>query len=70
MVTSMTKPPPPPPGSDAAVAHGCLCPVMSNAQGHGATWECGHRKYWVNVACPLHNPSDTADWPYWERINP
>lgn len=43
---------PPNPGSDAAVADGCLCPVMDNCRGAGAYG--GGETFWVNQNCPLH----------------
>lgn len=44
----------PPPGSDAAVAQGCLCPVMDNEHGKGYRIILGWPAYVVNADCPLH----------------
>jgi len=43
----------PTPGSDAAVAQGCLCPVLDNAHGRGAGLY-GPDAFWINGNCPLH----------------
>lgn len=45
---------PPNPGSEAAIARGCICPVMDNA--HGKGW-LGREGLWVyTVGCPVHEP--------------
>lgn len=43
----------PNPGSNAALAAGCLCPVIDNGYGKGSGW--GPNAFWINGDCPLHN---------------
>ena len=45
---------PPNPGSDAAIAAGCLCPVLDNSYGAGVL-ESG--LYIIAEGCPLHLPA-------------
>jgi hypothetical protein len=42
----------PNPGSDAAVALGCKCPRMDNANGRGAWGTTG--LFWTSQDCPVH----------------
>lgn len=46
------------PGSPEAVANGCTCPRMDNANGRGA-WGTGGSKavFWITEDCPLHGPA-------------
>lgn len=41
-----------PPGSDAAIAAGCLCPVLDNAHGRG--WLGQEGVYCHSGDCPIH----------------
>ena len=47
---------PPPPGSDAAIAKGCICAVLSNGHGKGSGQfaDDGRPLYWARSDCPLH----------------
>lgn len=49
------------PGSPEAVANGCTCPIMDNANGQGAWGTSGtDALFWRDVGCPLHGyKSDT-----------
>ena len=40
------------PGSDAAIAAGCLCPVLDNRRGQGVMGMTG--MFVFNAACPVH----------------
>lgn len=61
----------PPPGSDAAVAAGCLCPVLDNGHGVGARGgikdEDGNHCYWISDACPLHGEDPEGHPPQGDR---
>ncbi len=51
---------PPNPGSDAAIAQGCICPVLDNNHGKGIIW--GDKQvFWTNENCPLHAPKQAKD---------
>ena len=43
----------PNPGSDAAIAMGCLCPVLDNARGKG--YMCIPNTFVFTVGCPVHH---------------
>lgn len=47
---------PPNPGSDAAIAQGCICPVMDN--GHGRGWMGQPGIFVYTDGCPVHAPKD------------
>ena len=53
----MTDPTPLNPGSDAAVALGCICPVVDNARGKGLPGG----SFWITAGCPVHDPYDTGE---------
>ena len=50
------------PGSDAALDAGCVCPVLDNNHGKGASFilpdetgrDDGAVMYWIDATCPLH----------------
>ncbi len=51
----------PNPGSEAALAQGCLCPVLDNEYGRGTFGTVdkpqAEKNFWINGDCPLHgNP--------------
>lgn len=54
---------PPPPGSDAALDRGCLCPVLDNHHGRGFPYGSNGTSFWIDFACPVHNPPDDEDSP-------
>lgn len=48
------------PGSKQALAQGCLCPVMDNAQGKGCGGD-GHQFGWyVSGDCPIHGSTEQS----------
>lgn len=50
----------PNPGSDEAIEHGCICPVLDNAHGRGASGY-GGGKFWIVEGCPLHDLRNEND---------
>ena len=49
------------PGSPEAVANGCTCPRMDNANGRGACGTSGEKAvFWIDQDCPSHGPKETA----------
>jgi hypothetical protein len=44
----------PKPGSDAALAQGCMCPVLDNAHGKGRGGDGDRWGFYINEGCPLH----------------
>lgn len=46
------------PGSPYAIAHGCICPRLDNANGQGymggAKDKEGKPMFWINQDCPIH----------------
>jgi len=40
----------PNPGSEAAIAQGCICPILDNGRGKGR----GDGNFWITEGCPLH----------------
>jgi len=47
---------PPAPSSPEAIALGCSCPRMDNANGEGSGYRAddGTPLYWIDAGCPLH----------------
>lgn len=45
----------PNPGSDAAIAQGCMCPVIDNGHGNEALAK-DRGGFFITVGCPLHTP--------------
>ncbi len=43
----------PNPGSDAAIARGCICPVLDNEHGTDVLIA-SEQMFWVNSDCPVH----------------
>jgi len=51
----------PNPGSDEALEQGCLCPVLDNNYGRGASNNeaGGHSDiFWINADCPIHGQKE------------
>ncbi len=44
----------PNPGSDAAIAVGCICPVLDNGHDNERLGRTGERVFILNSECPLH----------------
>lgn len=42
---------------DAALAAGCICPVIDNARGKGIDRGDGRVDFWIVADCPLHAAS-------------
>lgn len=51
----------PNPGSDAAIAKGCICPVIDN--NHGRWPPALPDGWWFRSGCPLHGRGDWLDQP-------
>ena len=53
----------PNPGSDAAIAHGCTCPVMDNGRGRGAYGAVYGTAglFWYSGDCPVHGDKEKAE---------
>jgi len=49
----------PNPGSDAAIALGCICPVMDNGRGRGAMGIKG--LFWYSAQCPVHSERERPE---------
>lgn len=47
------NPNPPNPGSDAAIALGCICPMLDNNHGNGVNFR-GKICFWYHEDCPVH----------------
>lgn len=55
----------PKPGSDAAIALGCVCPVLDNGHGKGYMGQPGIFVY--TMGCPVHDPAPNNKWLFEER---
>lgn len=47
------------PGSPKAIANGCICPRMDNANGKGL----GEGRFWISKNCNQHGIQDNATYP-------
>ncbi len=53
----------PNPGSDAAIARGCICPMLDNEHGTDVLLNDEHL-FWINADCPVHaKPPASANPP-------
>lgn len=43
------------PGSDAAIAAGCICPVLDNCHGRGAYNY--PKSFYITAGCDVHDPN-------------